>query len=108
MADERKSHARWRERLSAIVLGGSVALLVISVLIPSEAAIADGTYAPLAAGWCVLLVLWATSMWLAPAATMRLGWTEVALSALVGWHSLAAVVALGSVNGRQSLNSLWL
>ena len=108
IADERKSHARWTKRLSAIVLGGTIALLVISVLIPSEAAIADGTYAPLAAGWCVLLVLWATSMWLAPAATVRLGWTEVALAALIGWHSLAAVVALGSVNGRQSVNALWL
>src|SRR5689334_17760134 len=107
-AEERESHSRWSKRLSAAVVGGSVSLVIVSALIPSEAAISEGTYAPIAAGWCVLLVLWATAAWLAPAPTVRLGWTELALAALIGWHSLAALVSLGSVNGRQALNALWL
>jgi len=105
---ERESQALWAERLGAVVLGGAVALVVVTALIPSEAAISDGTYAPIVASWCVLLVLWAAASWLAPAPTLRLGWTEVALAALIGWHSLAALVSLGSVNGRQALNALWL
>ena len=60
--------------LRAVVLGGAVALLVVGALMPSESTISNGTYAPLAAGWCLLLVVWAAAMWMDPAATVRLGW----------------------------------
>jgi O-antigen ligase len=98
----------WPLVLRAVVLGGSVALLVITTLIPSESAISDGTYAPIVAGWCALLVLWFAAAWLAGQATFVLGWTEIAGAALVGWHSLAALAWLGHTNGRQTLNALWL
>ena len=56
-AAEAESAIRWAAVLRAIVLGGGVALLVIGALVPSESAISDGTYAPMAAGWCLLLVV---------------------------------------------------
>ena len=54
---ESEGGVRWPAVLRAVVLGGGVALLVIGAMVPSESAISDGTYAPLATGWCLLLVL---------------------------------------------------
>ncbi len=99
---------RWPAMLRALVLSGSVALFVIGALLPSESAISDGTYAPLAAGWCLLLILWAASVCLDDRPTIQIGWTELFGVALVGWHSLAALASLGQTNGRQALNAHWL
>jgi len=99
---------RWAAVLRAIVLGGAVTLIVITALIPSESAISDGTYAPLAAGWCLLLVVWAAATWLDGKPAIQIGWTECVGAALIGWHSLAALVSLGQTNGRQALNAHWL
>ena len=99
---------RWPAVLRAVVLGGGVALLVIGAMVPSESAISDGTYAPLAAGWCLLLVVWAAAMWLDDQPTVMIGWTEAIGAALVGWHSLAALLSLGYTNGRHALNAHWL
>src|SRR6186713_2646931 len=84
-----ESQIRWPATLRAIVLCGGVVLVVLAATLPSESAISDGTYAPLAAGWCLLLILWAASICFEERPTIRLGWTEVAGVALVGWHSLA-------------------
>src|SRR3954469_9342185 len=105
---ETGNQIRWAAVLRAIVLGGGVALVVMTALIPSESAISDGTYAPIAAGWCLLLVVWAAGVWLDERPTIRIGWTEAAAAALIGWHSLAAVVSLGHTNGRHALNAHWL
>lgn len=102
---ERSRLSAWPER---IVLAGCMALTVLAVLIPSEAAIPEGSFAPLAAGWCMLLVLWTAALWLAPNPQIRWGWTEGAAGALVLWHTLAALVHLGDGNDRQTLNALWL
>src|SRR6266496_4224621 len=88
---EGESPIRWAAVLRAIVLGGGVTLIVIGALVPSESAISDGTYAPLAAGWCLLLVVWAAAMWLDDQPTVQVGWTEAIGAALIGWHSLAAL-----------------
>jgi hypothetical protein len=105
---ESEGQIRWAAVLRSIVLAGGMALVVVSVLVPSEAAVSDGAYAPLAAGWCLLLVVWAASLWLDERPTLVLGWTEAIGAALIGWHSLAAVVSLGHTNGRQALNAHWL
>jgi hypothetical protein len=112
---ERRQHAAssdkdspWPARLRSLVLGGAVALIIIATLIPSESAVSDGAYAPIIAGWCLLLVAWAISLWLDRQSSVHLGWTELAGAALVGWHSLASLVSIGSVNGRQALNVQWL
>src|SRR6187455_3327654 len=99
---------RWSAMLRAVVLSGGAALLVLAALVPSESAISGGTYAPLAAGWCLLLILWAGSLCCDERMTIRIGWTEVVGVALVGWHSLAALMSLGQTNGRQALNAHWL
>src|SRR3954469_14614867 len=105
---EAAGQIRWAAVLRAIVLGGGVALVMMTALIPSESAISDGTYAPIAAGWCLLLAVWAAAVWLEEGPAIRLGWTEAAGAALIGWHSLAAVVSLGHTNGRHALNAHWL
>jgi tetratricopeptide (TPR) repeat protein len=105
---EAAGQIRWAPVLRSIVLAGAVALIVISTLVPSEAAIAFGTYAPLASAWCLLLVVWAASLWVDEKPTIALGLTEAAGAALLGWHSLAAAVSLGHTNGRQALNAHWL
>jgi O-antigen ligase len=104
----RDGQIRWPAMLRAIVLCGGVALLVLTAMLPSESAISHGTYAPLAAGWCLLLILWAASICCEEKPTIRLGWTEIAGVALVGWHSLAALACLGQTNGRHALNAHWL
>lgn len=98
----------WSRALQAVVLGGAVALIVLGTLIHSEAAVPESTYAPLAAAWCALLVFWCVATALAEHPRVTIGWTEIAIAALVGWHTIAALVSLGEVNGRQALNALWL
>jgi hypothetical protein len=99
---------RWAAVLRSVVLGGSAALVVIGALVPSESAIPDGAFAPMIAGWCLLLVLWAASLWLDERRTVLIGWTEIAGTAFVGWHSVAALAALGETNGRYALNAHWV
>lgn len=94
--------------LRAIVLCGGVALVVLTAMLPSESAITHGTYAPIAAGWSLLFILWAASICCEDRPTIRVGWTELAGVALVGWHSLAALASLGQTNGRHALNAHWL
>src|SRR5262245_5796169 len=83
---DRVASIRWPPLLRSVVLGGAAAFLVMGALIPSEAAISDGAYAPMAAGWCLLAVVWATSLWLDDQPNVRLGWTEVFGALLVAWH----------------------
>jgi hypothetical protein len=99
---------RWAAVLQAVVLGGAAALIVIGAIVPSEAAVSDGAFAPLAAGWCLLAVVWAASLWLDERPTIHIGWTEAIGAALIGWHSLAAVISLGQTNDRLAINAHWL
>jgi len=113
MKHRRERHHRaeptdWPTLIRAGVLGGAIALVISSVLVFSEAAIPKGSYASIAMGWCVLLMLWSLAAWLDPQPVLRWGWTELAAAPLIGWHSLAAIAALGHTNGRQALNSMWL
>jgi len=105
---ERAGQIRWPATLRALVLGGSVMLVVLTAILPSESAISGGTYAPVAAGWCLLLILWAASLCLEERPALRLGWTEIVGLALIGWHSVAALASLGHTNSRQALNAHWL
>jgi O-antigen ligase len=115
MKSRREKHGRahaneadWPARLRTGVLGGGVSLVVMVALIPSEATIPEGTYAALAAGWCVLLIVWSLALWLDHRPALELGWTELTAAALIGWHTLAGMTALSSGNGRHALNSVWL
>ena len=98
----------WTERLRSVLPVVAIALVVASTLIPSEGAIREGTYAGLATGWCMLLVVWAALALHDPGTKLQLGWTEIVGGIFVAWHSLAAIAWLGSGNDRQSLNALWL
>lgn len=98
----------WRERLNLCVLGTAVALIVIGTLIPSESSVLEGSYAPLAAVWCLLLVMWAFGQWMSPQPAVIFGWTEIVGLLLVGWNWVAGLVALSAGNGRSALNVVWL
>src|SRR5438477_12092321 len=104
-AEGASSHEQWLPTLQAVFLGGCVALVVASTLLPSESAITPGTFAPIAAGWCLLLVIWASIVALQPRPMVLIGWTETVGVALLGWHSLVTLAALGRVNGRLALNA---
>src|SRR5262245_31401646 len=104
----RPEAADWPTLIRTVVLGGAVALGISSTLVFSEAAIPEGSYASLAIGWCVLLMLWTLAAWLDPQPTVRLGWIELAAATLIGWHTLAAFLAIDRINGRQALNAVWL
>jgi O-antigen ligase len=95
-------------RLREVLLAATIALLVATPLIPSEAAIVQGAFAPLAMLWCLLLVAWAAALLLVRQSTFRWSWVEAATLGLVGWHSLAAIWAAPRGNARQALNAMWL
>lgn len=91
-----------------LLLAATTALIVATPLLPSEAAIPFGAFAPLSMLWCLLLAAWAGLMLWRPELGIRLGWTEACFGGLIAWHSLSAIVASTRGNGRQSLNALWL
>ena len=91
-----------------ILLAAVVALLVATPILPSEAAISEGTHATLGMLWCLLLCCWSTAAIAKWVPSMRLDWTLVAGLVLIGLHSLSAVVMGSSGGGRPALNTLWV
>lgn len=98
----------WLPHARSALAIAAVGLVVASPLVPSEGTIREGTYAPLAAGWCLLFVGWGVLMVFDPRPLLRIGWTEIAMVLFVGWHSLAGLAWLGHGNDRQTLNAMWV
>jgi tetratricopeptide (TPR) repeat protein len=95
------------QRLDDWLLGGVVALLVATPLVPSESTVHEGSAAALNLLWMLVLFAWAALVVLRPDPQIKFGWTGVAAAALVGWHTLSALTAGMAGNGRQALNMLW-
>ena len=102
-----QSLAETYERLDQWLLAGVVALLVATPLVPSESTVHEGSAATLNLLWMLALFAWAALVVLRPNPQIKFGWTGVAAAALVGWHTLSALTAGLSGNGRQALNMLW-
>ncbi len=96
------------ERLESLLLGGVVALFVATLMIPSEAVATEGTHAALNMFWCLLLVAWGLRALLRPGVYLRIGLTGMAATALIGLHSLSAVVMSWGLNSRPALGVLWV
>src|SRR4051812_3681877 len=94
--------------LPGLLLAAVVALLVATPILPSEAAAHDGTHATLAMLWCLPLVGWSLAAIGELVPPLRWNWTLLAAAALIGLHSLSAIV-MGSQGGmRPALNMLWV
>jgi len=89
------------------LLGGACALFVARPLFPSEAAAYQGDGLPVVMLWIVLGVLWLLGAIGRPQFHVRFGWTDAAVLALIGWHTIAAVWAAMHVSPRPAVNMLW-
>jgi hypothetical protein len=93
--------------LDASLLAAVTALGVATPLIPSEATVRDGVNGPLVLLWLLVLCAWAAGQALRPNPKILFGWTGTLAAALIGWHTLAGLVAGMQGNGRQALNVIW-
>ncbi len=90
-----------------LLLAAVTALLVATPLVPSEAAVYEGSAAPLNLLWMLACFAWAALLVFRPDREVKFGWTGIAAAALVGWHTLSGIVAIYAANGRQALNMTW-
>jgi hypothetical protein len=89
------------------LLGGLAALLVARPLFPSESAATYGDGLTMVMLWISLAVLWLLEMVGRPRFSLRFGWIDVAVLALIGWHSLAALAVTIVGSPRPAINMLW-
>jgi len=112
---ERKQHAGGSsslpglaERLHPLLLPASIALLIATHLIPSEAVARDGTHAVLCMAWCALLLAWGTVTAFLPDPRVRFSWADAALLVLIGLHTLSGFLPREGAVTRNALNVAWL
>ena len=95
------------DRMRPWLLGAATSLFVARVLFPSESAARDGDGQLAVMLWTLLAVAWAVGTIGQPKLRVRLGWTDLAVGLLIGWHTLAALVAVRNGSPRPALNMLW-
>ena len=88
-------------------LGGMTALLVARPLFPSESAASYGDGLTMVMLWIALAVFWLLGAIGRPRFALRFGWTDAAVLLLVGWHTVAALWAVGHGTPRPAVNMLW-
>lgn len=96
------------ERIRVLLLPAAVALLVATHLIPSEAVAQEGTHAVLCMAWCVLLVIWGAVAAFLPEGRVIFSWSDAALLALVGLHTLSGLIPRDGIVTRHTLNVVWI
>ena len=96
------------QHVPGILLAAVVALFVATPILPSEAAVPEGTHATLGMLWCLLLGCWCAAAAALLVPPLRLDWTLIAGLILIGLHSLSAIVMGSSGGGRPALNTLWV
>ena len=89
------------------LLGAATSLFVARVLFPSESAADEGDGQVVVMLWMLLAVAWAVGTIGQPKFRVRFGWTDAAVGLLIGWHTLAALVAVRNGSPRPALNMLW-
>ncbi|MEN6558929.1 MAG: O-antigen ligase family protein [Thermoguttaceae bacterium] len=94
---------RWRPWL----LGAMAALFVARPLFPSESAALFGDGLMMVMLWIALAVAWLLGAVGRPTFRLRFGWTDAAVLLLVGWHTIAALWAVGAADPRPAWNMLW-
>ena len=89
------------------LLAAATTLTVARPLLPSDGGGATGEGPLFALLWLVLAALWALRAAMGRDAIARLGAIDLALVALVGWHSASAWLATGDGAPRPAMTSLW-
>jgi O-antigen ligase len=95
------------DRMRPWLLGAVTSLFVARVLFPSESAANEGDGQVVVMLWALLAVAWAVGTIGQPKFRVRFGWPDAAVGLLIGWHTLAALVALRNGSPRPALNMLW-
>ncbi len=95
------------DRTRPWLLGAVISLFVARVLFPSESAAAEGDGQVVVMLWGLLAIVWAVGAVGQQGFRIRFGWTDAAVWALIGWHTLAALVAVRHGAPRPALNMLW-
>jgi hypothetical protein len=88
------------------LLGGMTALLVARPLFPSESAAGFGDGVTMVMLWIGLAVFWLLGA-VGRKCSICFGWTDGAVLLLVGWHTAAALWAVGHGTPRPAINMLW-
>lgn len=96
-------------RLAGWVMAMAVALMIAVSLVPSDSFGQSGSGAIFAFLWFVVLAGWAAVGILRGAITIRYCHVDLAVTALIGWHVVSAmVVVFGETgNGRFAVNVMW-
>lgn len=89
------------------LLAGMTALLAARPLFPSESAATHGDGLIVVMLWLALAVFWLLGAVGRPTFTVRFGWTDAAVLALVGWTGVSAIWAVGHGSPRPALNMFW-
>jgi O-antigen ligase len=96
-----------RDRLRALVLGGTVALFAARPLAPTEAVTAaTGDGLPFVMLTLLLVCLWWLGAWRTPRGA-RWGWVDLAWLALIGWQALSTWAATSHNAARPAINVFW-
>lgn len=101
--------SRWLQpQLAELLRAAMVVLVVITPLVPSEAAVAFGSYATLAMLWTLLLALWGVSLLVEPQQAIRASKIDGLLAALIALIGISCMNATFTGNGRAAINSFWI
>ena len=95
------------DRMRPWLLGAATSLFVARVLFPSESAATEGDGQVVVMLWSLLGVAWAAGTIGQPKFRVRFGWTDAAIGLLIGWHTLAALIAVRGGSPRPALNMFW-
>jgi O-antigen ligase len=95
------------ERIRPWLLMAMTALFVARPMFPSESAATYGDGLSMVMLWILLAVFWLLGNWGRRTFSVRFGWLDAAVLALIGWCSVAAIVAVGRGTPRPAINMLW-
>jgi len=94
---------RWRLAL----LAAAIALFCAQPLVPSEGVADGGDGVVLVMLWLLLVCAWAGGQFRKRSLTLRWGWIDTAVAALVVWHAIGAISAVKNGSPRPAINMLW-
>ena len=105
LADKRPLAA---DRLRPWLLAATVGVFVVPSLLPTETSGRGGEMMPIVMLTVLLAVVWACAQIGRPRFRIRFEATDIAVLALVGFHTIASLVATGHGHARPALNMLWV
>lgn len=97
----------WSQFWPAALLSSLVALWVARTLVPEDPGGQQGYGAPFVMLWLLAAAAWLLEQLRSGTLRFRWGWPDVAVFALVAWHTVSALVAFGTGAPRPALNMLW-